>query len=466
MVIARGLLVASLTISSVAWAQSTALPPIPAASGSSQPGAVQEAAVSIQVAVATAPDQRATNPGISIEDQAEAYIESNGFAEREQRGEIAVLRGFANVDVESTNPQWIAHRSLAYDAALLDAQAQYVIKQNAQVATSVTSDLFKALETEPPAFKPDDTDSTKTAEVVRKLMALGGGQLDKALRELNINPADYEKAPAPQRFVQMRAALTQKTVTTAFGQLVGLMTVQTFEKPTGQGVYKVGVVAVVSPKMKEFAQRVLSERGNFTPDLAHAGKLSAIVADPAGLVRDFGVRWRYDAAGLPVLVSFSQWSSDYRGKDPILAERYKDIAFKQAEQRADAQIADFLKGSVNVRNMTEVGRELTEAADRMPDGYVAQQASVAKLLNGFQNSTRRQAQVSITGLSTLSRWTAKHPDSDQEIIGVVRTWSAAGERATRELTDGRTPSAAGAAPSSAGPGAAQSGRKLIDATDF
>ena len=466
MVIGRGLLVASLTISSAAWAQPTGLPPIPAASTSVQPVAAQQAAVDIQVAVATAPDQRASDPGMTIEDQAEAYIEANGFAEREQRGEISVLRGFATVNVLSTNPQWVAMRSLAYDGALLEAQAAYVVKQNAQIMASFTSDLFKAPGSEPPAFKPDDTDSTKTAEIVRKLMALGGGQLDKALRELDINPAVYEKAAAPQRFVQMRAALTQKTLTTAFGQLVGLMTVQTFEKPTGQDTYKVGVVAVVSTKMKDFAQRVLSERGNFTPDPGHAGKLSEIVSDHSRLVRDFGVRWRYDAAGLPVIVSFSQWSSDYRGKDPILAETYKDIAFKQAEQRADAQIADFLKGSVNVKNTTEVGSELTEAANRMPDGYIEQKASVAKLLNGFQNSTRRQAQVSITGLSTLSRWTAKHPESGQEIIGVVRTWSAASERATRQLTDGRAPAAAGATPSSTGPGAVQSGRKLIDATDF
>lgn len=464
--IARGLLVAALTISGTAFAQQSGLPPIPDPPSEAQSAAMQRASADIQAAIATAPDQRATNPGMTIEEQADAYIEANGFAARERRGEISVLRGFSTVDVPSTNPQWVAQRSLAYDAALLDAQAEYVLKQSAQITASIASDLLKAGDRDPPPFKATDNDTSKAGELIRKLMALGGGELDKALRELNINPADYEKAAQPQRFVQMRAALTQKITTTAFGQLVGLMPVQTFEKPLGSDIYKVGVVAVVSPRMKDFAQRVLTERGNFAPDPDHAGKLSEIVADQSRLVRDFGVRWRYDEAGLPVIVSFSQWSSDYRGQDPVMGERYKDIAYKQAEQRADAQIADFLKGSVNVRNTTEVSRELTEAADRMPDGYIAQQASVAKLLNGYQSSIRRQSQVSITGLSTLSRWTAKHPETGQTIIGVVRIWSAASERSTRGLTDGRAPSITGTSPPATGPGAGQSGRKLIDATDF
>ncbi len=464
--ISRGLLVAALTISNVAFAEQAGLPPIPAPLASTQTAANQQ--TDIQAAIATAPDQLAANSGKTIEEQADAYIEANGFAAREQRGEISVLRGFSIVDVPSTSPQWVAQRSLAYDAALLDAQADYVLKRSAQITASITSDLLQAADRDPPPFKTTDNDTSKAGELIRKLMALGGAELDKALRELNINPADYEKAAQPQRYVQMHAALTQKITTTAFGQLVGLMPVQTFEKPLGSGVYKVGVVAVISPRMKDFAQRVLTERGNFAPDLGHAGKLADIVADKSSLVRDFGVRWRYDEAGLPVIVSFSQWSSEYRGQDPMLGERYKDIAFKQAEQRADAQIADFLKGSVNVQNTTEVSRELTEAADRMPDGYIAQQAAVAKLLNGYQSSIRRRSEVSITGLSTLSRWTAKHPETEQTIIGVVRIWSAAGERSTRALTDGRTsaPPAAGATLPASGPGAGQSGRKLIDATDF
>ena len=138
--------------------------------------------------------------------------------------------------------------------------------------------------------------------------------------------------------------------------------------------------------MKEFAQRVLTERGQFPPEPAHTGKLSDLYADKSKLVRDFGVRWKYDETGMPVIVSFSQWMSDYHGQDPINAERYRDIAFKQASVRADTQIADFLAGSFNDERTPNIGSETIEAIDRMPDDYAAQQPVIVKLLNAYQQN--------------------------------------------------------------------------------
>lgn len=443
LVIRVGLVAATLAFADPAWAQQAA--DLPAA------------------ATATAVPGDAADPALSIEEQMEAFVRTGGYAEREARGEIAVLMGTAIVDVPSTNPQFIGQRSMAFQAAMVQAQSEYVLKQNVQITVQTVSDMFKAADREPPPYVATDRDPTKLAELVRKLVALRTGQIEKALKELNIDPADYERASEPQRYTQMRAALTTKTTEKAFGELVGLMPVQTFEKPIGGDAYKIGVVAIVSPRMKDLAQRVLKDRGRFDPEPARASRLSDLVADKTRLVRDFGVRWRYDDAGLPVLVSFYQWTNEYKGQDPITAERYREIAFKQAEQGADAQIALFLKGSLNVVRVSETSRQSLEAADRNPDGYVAQQAEVRKLLDGFQQTIRSDASVTITGLVTLSRWTGTHPETGAPIVGAVRMWSAAGEQAARNLRDGRPPAAA-AAPS--GPGAGRTGRKLMDATDF
>lgn len=423
-----------------------------------------QSAAELPAAATTITADGVADPALSIEEQMDAFIKAGGYADREGRGEIAVLQGTAIVDVLSTNPQFIGQRSLAYQAALLQAQSDYVVKQNLQITTQTISEMFKAADREPPPYVAGDRDPSRLADLVRKLVALRTGQIDKALQELNINPADYERASEPQRYVQMRAALTVKSTEKAFGELVGLMPVQTFEKPIGGDAYKIGVVAIVSPRMKDLAQRVLRDRGQFTPEPARAGRLADLVADKSKLVRDFGVRWRYDDAGLPVLVSFYQWVNEYRGQDPITAERYREIAYKQAEQGADGQIASFLKGSLNVVRVSETSRQSLEAADRNADGYVAQQAEVRKLLDGRQETIRSDASVTITGLTTLSRWTGTHPETGQPIIGAVRIWSAAGEQSARNLRDGRPPAAAAATPS--GPGAGRTGRKLMDATDF
>lgn len=435
--------------------------------GWAAPGHSQTKPPDVTVAVATAPDTHSADASSSIDDDMLDYVAANGFSERERRGELAVLTGVAAVSVQPTDPSWVAQRSLAYDQALLNAQAGYVIKQNVRIVADTTASIFKAAGREPPPYTPDDKDPSKIGELVRKLVALHTATIDESLRKLNVNPADYASAPEPQRYLQMRDALTRKGLEQATGELVGLVTVQTFEKSLGSGVYKIGVVAVVSPRMKDLAQQVMTQRGRFPAAPEHAAKLREIAADKSRLVRDFGVRWRYDESGLPVIVSFAQWATDYHGGDPILAEKYRDMASSQAEIHADAQIADFLKGSVNVSRTAETGQVLTEAANRMPDNYSDQEPAIRTLVNAYQSNVRRHSDVMVTGISTLSHWTTKHPDTGQEIIGVIRIWSAADEQASRTLRAQRPAQAAASAPPPpSGPSQTQTGRKLMDASDF
>ena len=94
--------------------------------------------------------------------------------------------------------------------------------------------------------------------------------------------------------------------------------------------------------MQDFAEQVIKARGEFTPDPARAQDLTERYKDPSQLLQDFGVRRMFDKQGLPVIVSFAQWGSGYRGKDPDFAARYEEAAETQAEALADGQIADFL----------------------------------------------------------------------------------------------------------------------------
>ena len=74
--------------------------------------------------------------------------------------------------------------------------------------------------------------------------------------------------------------------------------------------------------------------------------------------------------------------------------------------------------------------------------------------------------MKLTGITTLARWTEKHPETGRQIIGVIRIWSAVGEQATRKLRDNRPSAPAADTPATSGPGVGQTGRKLMDATDF
>ncbi|HET6306874.1 MAG TPA: hypothetical protein VFG12_06790, partial [Rhodopila sp.] len=253
----------------------------------------------------------------------------------------------------------------------------------------------------------------------------------------------------------------------AIGELTGLVTAQTFEGQDGKGNYVIGVVAVVSPTMKDFARDVLTAHGEIAPDPERAQDLSRLYADRKQLIPEFGVRRLFDSEGLPVLVSFAQWASGYAGSDPTMADQYRQVAMEQAEARADAQIAQFLKGSMMADSQSETGRAIEKAAERLPDGYVQDDAATKTVTDGMLSTLRSHAQVQVTGIQTLHRWSEKHPLTGQQIVGVIRIWSAAGEKAVRQLRDRHGPTASAPAPEQLnGPPSVTQGRTLMNASDF
>jgi hypothetical protein len=220
--------------------------------------------------------------------------------------------------------------------------------------------------------------------------------------------------------------------------------------------------------LQEFAREVRTAHGEFQPDPTRAQDLTQLYAAPAQLVHDFGVRRMFDGDGLPVLVSFAQWGSDYAGSDPAVAQEYRRIAIRQAAAKADGQIAQFVAGSAGFNSSSETGRDLEKQAERLPDGYVQDDAATKSVTSALLETIRSHANVQVTGIQTLHTWSRKHPETGKQIVGVIRMWSAAGEKATRAMRDQRGPVATPAAVNEPphGPPSVQQGRDLMNASDF
>jgi hypothetical protein len=402
----------------------------------------------------------------NIQDQIQTYLDKSGLRERQRRHEIEILTATAAVEVPSTSRDWVMQRSAAYEEALLEAESDYVKQQGLRITDEEVSRVFKAGDQTPPPYDTGQVPG-KTAELVRKVVALANGKVDGELRAIGIDPTEYNAAPQPQRYLQMQNAMKRLTARQAVGELTGLVTAQTFEGQDGKGNYMIGVVAVVSPTMKDFARDVLTAHGNIAPDPARAQDLTRVYSDRKQLIPEFGVRRLFDSAGLPVLVSFAQWASGYSGSDPAVSEQYRRVAMEQAEARADAQIAQFLKGSMMVDSQSETGRTIEKAAERLPDGYVQDDAATKSVTDAMLRTLRSHSQVQVTGIETLYSWGAKHPKTGQKIVGVIRIWSAAGEKAVRQLRDQHGSAAAKpvAAPPNGTPSVTK-GRDLMNASDF
>jgi hypothetical protein len=409
-----------------------------------------------------APEGDPVDINADLEEQIQKWIETSGYGERDGK-DLSVVHYISPVTVPSTNPDWVRFRMLAYTEALLEAQANYVARQMTTTLVNTVKELAKGSDNPPPY--QDVRTPGQAADVVRKVLAVAGGKLDGELRDMGVDPRQYEQTPDTQKTELLRNHLKKTTVRRSFGSLAGMMPVKTFEGQDGAKNYQIGVVAVVSPLMADFARQVMTYRGQFTPDRSRARNLSDLYKDKATLLHDFGVRKTYDDQGLPVIVSFSQWGSAYRGSDAAIAATYRDTARRQASTEADSQIVDFLKGSATYDQTSITGQELGQIASTLPDSTSVE--DVKALIDQRQSTIKRTSAAQIIGMRTLYSWTGKHPASDTPIVGVIRMWSAASEQGVRALRDGQ------AAQSTVGsteekrdtPSVTQS-RSLMDSSDF
>ncbi|MCR0980961.1 DUF6844 domain-containing protein [Roseomonas populi] len=401
-----------------------------------------------------------------LKDTIQEWIERSGL--RDRPGTIVEF-GMAEVGQPADHPEWVKLRALAYDQAVMDAQQKVVQSQSTAVQADTVARLFRAGQQEPPPFQPSDLERAGVLpDLARRLIGLAKGKLDNELRELGINPADFERTPEPQRHIQMAQSIRRRSTIRSFGELVGFMPVQTFESHDGAGNFTIGVVIAGSQRTKAVIQQILTRRGEFEPDMERARDIRAMVADRAALVDDFGVRLVYDQAGLPVIVSFAQWGIAYRGNDRNRIGMELDAAGTQARASADRQIAEFLAGSGQYTETSETSKEMEQAALRHAEGYVEESASTTSVRDALERVMQRRAQInSLTGLTTLTNWSNRHPVSGQQIIGCVRTWSAAAERDIRAYRDQRPAAAAPARPANPqGQPGMRTGRELMNSRDF
>lgn len=399
-----------------------------------------------------------------IEEQIQNWLQSSGFAARDGK-DLSVSWKIAPVQVPSSNPDWIKARTIAVGDAYLQAQADYISAQMQTVMTSTVGGLTKGPDV-PPEYREEPRSIGQGADLIRKVLGAANGQLDGKLRELGIDPQKYVVAPEAQKTDLLRRSLKETVTKRAFGSVAGMMPVMTFEGNDGAKNYQVGVVAVASSLMVDFARQVLTARGMFAPDPTRAADTTRFYSNPEQLLHQFGVRRCFDEQGLPIIVSFSQWGTSYRGNDAAMAANYRDAARTQAVNQADGQIADFLKGSASFESTSTSGQEIASVANVLPDSTAIDDTKT--IADAVQQTIKRIATVQISGVRTLHSWTGKHPANGTPILGVIRMWSAASEQNMRSLMNAGRPHSSGNSSDDrpAPPAGVTKSQPLMDTSDF
>lgn len=413
------------------------------------------------------PPQPEYNVQENLLESIESYIVNNGLRDRPG---VMVDIGTANVPVPITHPDWINARVQTFNQAVIQAQVSAIRTLNSSIQNETVGRFFQAANLDPPPLqsggaleRPD-----LAADLARRILGVARGRLDAELRELGINPEDFNRQPEPVRHQQFLQAIRSRSVIRASASLSAYQPVATFEGHNGQGLYSIGVVLVGSQRLRDVAAQIAARRP-FEPDSSRAGNPDELLRDPRLLIDDFGVRLLYDQQGLPVIFSFGQAGAPNVGNDSVSQQMARDGAERQAITLADVQIAAFIRASAEYREESEVGQQAERSALRMADGFINQQDAVVSFLNGRDETIRRRTDVqNLAGITTRRRWAQRHPIANQMIYGVVRSWSAAAEANARLIRDGRppTPTATPAPVAPTGQGGIRAGRNMLNERDF
>lgn len=445
-----------------------------AGASSLPPGQAGASADEVAAAARASASPGRHNVAAAIGQQMDEYVRESSLGELQTQGILTIVRGTADVRVNASHGDWVRFRSIAYEKAYADAQATFLSSQGLRIASQVSDDFYSAGGEEPPPFNAGSEQAPgRLNDLFRKLAGLANAEIDRLLHEANLDPRQYEVAPAPQRTIMLRHAYRRSTVRRALGELSGMVACKTFEGHDGQGNFQIGVVGVVSPRLREFAAEVLRRRGDFTPDPSRAGDPPERIMDNKDdLLRQFGARRIFDPRGYPIIVAFGQWAAASLGAGGSVARAnaLERAAISQARAMADAQIGFFLSSRAAFDTENVAGETLEEAVSRMPDNSALPEATATSIVDRVRQRYQARSEVTIVGLADLGGvWRHRHPVTGAEIIGVVRIWSPMAEQAARGLQERPAPSPANqpqrAAPPATAPGT-ESGRSLMRTRDF
>lgn len=335
------------------------------------------------------------------------------------------------VNVPSVSQDFGKARVVAFDRAYQEALKHFIKSTSVNIRSEVERSLFSDDSSNAEKFEDELSSGTsRTDALINKILALGDATLDEKLRELGVDPNEYSATPPDRRKKLLTDSFSRKIVEQTAKTLAGVSPIQTFIGDGGSGTQTIGVLIMYSPKLEAIAESLA--RGQ-KPHVAKQGPpLSEIIPlkEREKLFDLLGVRVMFDENG-PVVVSYGQWSSSYGGTDEGMRERYRNIAFGQAEALANAQLSEFLNTSFSSMDSSEIGDLVERSIVKRGEDNSIEEETAKEIVSIRKEQARSRSSARLQGASTLKNWHYKTPEG-HEIVGVIKTYSFVGMDAARK----------------------------------
>lgn len=335
-----------------------------------------------------------------------------------------IYTSIEGVRVPVTHPDFAKFRVTAYDRAYEAALNDFISAQGVRSATEAFSSFFNDNSTDAENFEQELSSGRSSMEaLMEKAIALGDAKLSVLLKELGVDPGQYNAMEPDQKKTLLQDSFTKKIITEVGKSLGGVTVVQTFFAEAESGYAAVGVVLCYSPSIEGIAEAF---RSGQKPAIAQTGRpLHEILPldDPAKLYDMLGTRLLLDENG-PVVVAFGQWSNSYQGSDQSLLAEYRNAAYGQAESNANSELSSFLNQSFTARTENEQGELLERVRILSGETGLPDDKNSKVDRDRSRASARRTTSAYLTGAVKLKQWRYMTPQG-HEVVGVVKAYSFA-----------------------------------------
>ena len=360
-----------------------------------------------------------------IKDIMQEYLESNDYTTGKNPGtDKTFYTAKATVSVSDTSAHWAKARSAAFTEAVLSLRTQYIVDyySNPPVVEEILSN-FADSSSDARQFAEDEPVEKRKAraeKVIDKAIHLADAKLTNALQEEGADMEEYEQASPEKKKVLAMKVFAEKVKKRAFGNVAGMLVIQSFEAKDSKGKTTIGVIGMHSDKLRQLAYDI--SKGN--KPLLKKAKCKTIreqiPRDPRVLKSTMGVRILFNENGMPCIVSYGQHSHSYSGSNERTLDRMIDIAEKQALTKADADIVKFLNSNIAFTEEMETGTKSGEIL-RLKDGFENIE-NVETVIDKFNEQVKSRSSADISGVSTVYKWDYKTPQG-HDIVGAIRVWT-------------------------------------------
>ena len=404
------------------------------------PQAQQPAATSEEII--TASKEIPEDAAAYVDEKAQKYITVKRRKFASKGKQVFMHAGTAIIPIKATEAEWGDARVMAYVEAQQKARESMLKQLYTDVTSKTLRQSFKTNKL--PEFTPEEIQSqSKLEALVKKVVALADATVDDELKELGIDPEEYDAAPPTKRKNMMLKAISQTITTSSRGDITGSQIMKSFEKTDKNGYTAVSVVVATSNKKKNFLASLRKSKGNIEPNPEKA-KMSVqdyLDKHRDNLMYQIGTRIHWDEKGYPVILSFGMAGNDCNIADYEDCVDNREFSYLDAELAAYAHISEAynLVGKVEASRTTTSGKSKDATVTLTDSNQVdTQEQTVAKLIKETNQLSELTSSVKgLVGIQQATRWSAKHPVTNREINGVVLMWHPVNEQETRAFKSGK-----------------------------